>query len=88
MKEYWVNVYEYPKLKGNYTYSHFCSDKTYAEKLASKWYCEGVSIDGSNIRKTLYRIHVKMKEPKLVSGNEMINRRITGFKISHDWKVI
>jgi len=56
MKEYWINVYSYPKLK-NYMYSHnipskeraiFYSDKTYSEKMKME-------------RKTVYRIHVRLK---------------------------
>lgn len=52
MKEYWVNVYKYPKLK-HYCYGHLCPSLSLAI-----WY----SSPENNInRKTVYRIHVRIK---------------------------
>lgn len=56
MKEYWVNVYYYPKLKKK-LYSHNISTREHAIELSSLNY----SIYLKSTRKTLYRIHVKMK---------------------------
>lgn len=56
--------------------------KFYSVKDAEDW------ANMKYTKKVIYRIHVKMKEPKLVSGSEMIKHRTIGFKISYDWKVI
>lgn len=63
MKEYWINVYKYPKLK-EYCYSHDISSLDYAVRLQNKY--------PHYVRKVVYRIHVRMKEPQVrvtVIGN-------------------
>lgn len=57
IEEYWVNVYKYPKLS-NYCYSHNISDYRQAIYYSSD---EHISIAKIGPRKTLYRIHVKLK---------------------------
>lgn len=68
MKEYWVNVYWYPKNKlGPYLSNQF-SDKAKAIKFGSKCY--------NAKRIVLYRIHVKMK-PIYIQSYGRINRALT-----------
>jgi hypothetical protein len=57
MVEFWVNVYQYPKLK-QYCYSH--SIPTYRDAIyyGSKEHETKTQIGP---RKTLYRIHVRLK---------------------------
>ena len=51
-REFWVNVYKYPKHKF-YIYSHYTTLRN-CERLQHAY--------ESDHRKTLYRIHVKLKD--------------------------
>lgn len=62
MKEYWVNVYD------DYAIGACMVNKKLCREIARK-------LKYMIASKVIYRIHVKMKEPKLVTSSEILDRR-------------
>lgn len=66
MKEYWVNVYEYKTVKNAQFYSHNLPDK---EEAIFRAIMRKIARPDSRV---IYRIHVRMKEVKVINVIEAI----------------